>query len=165
MSAIISISFSDRETAERAREQILFAMNHAGLVAFHMEIEGGKDAVLSEDIEMLLAGLKVESIAELKWLVERGREVEKWEFARDTPFNPAKLAVPIVYGREDYVTAAALRRWTQSRSDLGPGWREDSSEELFYSSAWIDGPEPVFYETSRGAAERQPHGCEGQLQQ
>lgn len=87
---------------------------------------------ISEDIEMLLAGLEVESVAELKRLVDLGRLAEN----------------------EDFVTADRLRHLTRARPDLGPGWREDSSEECFYSSAWLD--EPVSSETSRGTAERQP---------
>lgn len=97
----------------------------------------------SEDVEMLLAGLEVESIAELKQLVDIGRLAEN----------------------EDFVTATRLRHLTRARPDIGPGWREDSSEECFYSDAWLDDGMPVSSETSRGAAERQPHGCEGQLQQ
>lgn len=87
---------------------------------------------ISSDIETLLAGLEVESIAELKRLVDLGQLAQT----------------------EDFVTAERLRHLTRARADVGPGWREDSAEECFYSSAWLD--EPVSSETSRGAARRQP---------
>lgn len=63
----------------------------------------------SDDIETLLAGLDVDSIGELKRLVDKGRA---WE-----------------------------RHITRPR------------------------PDPVSSDASRGASVRQPHGCEGQLQQ
>ncbi len=61
----------------------------------------------NNDIEQLLAGLEVESIDELKRLVDKGRAWDHYIAHRD----------------------------------------------------------PVSSEAGRGAAERQPHGCEGQLQQ
>ena len=89
----------------------------------------------SEDIEMLLAGLEVGSIAELKRLVDQAR-------ATATLVPVASVPIP---GK--------------------PGWRACGDGIDRYSSAWLGDETPVSSETSRGAAERQPHGCEGQLQQ
>ncbi len=70
---------------------------------------------VSEDVMVLLAGLGVDSIRKLRLYVEFAQLAET----------------------EDFVTAERLRVRTVGRPDLGPGWREDSSGEVFYSSAWL----------------------------
>lgn len=63
---------------------------------------------------------------------------------------------------EDDITASALRRHTRARPDVGPGWREDSSETLYYSAAWLDGETPNTDPRQLGGAIAGPGGPYGE---